>query len=452
VVADDEEVMRHFVTRALARHGYEVVAADGGEVAIDRFTQTEADVAVVDLKMPGMDGIEVLTALRQRRPDAIVILMTAFGTIPSAVHAMRLGATDYVTKPFEIETLTAVIERALERRAATRDGRRQPAPADHRSGLVGESEAMRAVHRAIDLVKDSDATVLITGESGTGKELVARAVHAGSRRAAGPFVPLHCAALHHNLIDSELFGHVAGAFTGAVRPKRGLIARADGGTLFLDEIGDVGFATQAKLERVLQEKSFFPLGGSEIVRVDFRVIAATSRDLDAAVRAGGFRRELFFRLNVVPIHLPPLRERREDIPLLANHFLATLRPAGSAVRRFSDEAMVALANHGWSGNIRELQNTVEHLIALYPDREEIGVEQLPHTIHRAGGAHARGGAAASGTTLHAAVSSAERTYFEGLLRQTRGNIRDAARLAGLSRGHLYRKISRLGLDPQAFRG
>jgi len=445
--------MRWFVRKTLSRAGYDAVAVGDGDSAVAEFEARRADVAVVDLKMPGLDGLGVISELRRRDPEVIVIVMTAYGTVNTAVEAMKRGAHDYITKPFEGDELLLIVDRALEHRATLRENRDLRRMIDHRSshaGLIGQSPAMRAVFSAIDLVQGSDATVLITGESGTGKELVARAIHMGSRRRTGPFVPLHCSALRDSLVDSELFGHLPGAFTDAKKGKQGLLARAHGGTLFLDEVAEISLQTQSKLERFLQEREFVPLGGTETVRVDARIVAATNTDLARAVEGGAFRRELFFRLNVVPIDLPPLRKWREDIPALASHFLEKFARAGkTAPKSLTVDALGTLANYDWPGNIRELENTLERLVVLKSNETVLAAKDLPEEIRSRSSPRA---APATPASYHDAVVAAERAYLKDLLRRTRGNVTDAARLSGLSRGHLHRKIGQLVLDPAAFRG
>lgn len=453
LLADDEESMRYFVRRGLTRHGYEVTEASGGDEAIAQGTSAPFDLAVLDLKMPGTDGLGVLAALREHDPDLMVVMMTAHATIRTAVEAMRGGAWDYITKPFEVEELLLVIERALAHRRALRDSRDLATLVDRRqahAGLIGQSAAMRSVFQAVDRLGPSGATVLLTGESGTGKELVARALHAASPRAEAPFVALHCAAMPSNLLENELFGHVPGAFTGADTSKAGLLLKADGGTLFLDEVGDIPLAVQIKLERFLQEREFAALGSEDGVRVDVRVVAATNRDLEAAVEAGEFRKELFYRLNVVPLHLPPLRQRREDVPLMAQHFLEKFRPAAAPLERFTADALVVLGNHAWPGNVRELENAVERMVVLHGTSKEIGVEDLPPEI-RDQGAPSVALLPDADVPYQEAMAAFERAYFELLLDNAAGNISEAARLAGLSRGHLHRKVRQLGIDVEAFR-
>ncbi|MHC4898111.1 MAG: sigma-54-dependent transcriptional regulator [Planctomycetota bacterium] len=372
-MADDEESMRYFVSRGLERHGFVVDAVDNGTAAIERFDAHPHDVAVLDLRMPGRDGIEVLRHIHNRDPETIVIVITAFGSIASAVEAMKLGAFEYVTKPFEIDELILLIDRAISHRTTVREHRDLRQLVDTRTehaGLVGQSAAMRAVFDRINLLRNSDATVLIRGESGTGKELVARAIHMESRRASGQFVAVNCAAIPQSLFENELFGHEPGAYTGATTPKAGLCSRADGGTLFIDEVSQMPLAAQAKLERFLQDKSVQRLGASQPVEVDVRVCAATGKDLEQLVAEDKFRREFYFRLNVIAIQLPALRERREDVPALIDHFLNRMRGEGPCdLQGFTVDAALAMGRYNWPGNVRELQNTLERLVVMNPGRE-----------------------------------------------------------------------------------
>ncbi|MEW6742354.1 MAG: sigma-54 dependent transcriptional regulator [Planctomycetota bacterium] len=455
LVADDEESMRFYLERALRRHGYEVEVVDNGDAAIERYEARRFDVAVVDLKMPGTHGIEVLARVRTTDPEAMVIIMTAYGTIQSAVEAMRQGAFDYITKPFEIDELLLRLERALRQRTTLRENRELRRLVENRSayaGLIGQSAAMRAVFQTIDVLRTSAATVLIYGESGTGKELVARAIHVNSSRSQGAFVALNCAAIPSTLLESELFGHEAGAFTGAHKRKRGLVERADGGTLFLDEVSEIPLVAQAKLVRFLQEREFTPLGSSESVRIDLRVIAATNQDLERAVAEGQFRQDLFWRLNVVPIHLPPLRERREDIPVLVAHFVERYRrAAGSPLKGLSVEALILLTNYGWPGNVRELENTIERMVVLNAEREELDIDALPESIRGLREGSAATLARDDVTPFERALNRFEREYLVTLFEQTKGNVSQAAKISGISRANLHRKAKQLDVDPDRFR-
>lgn len=436
--------MRWFLRQGLERHGYTVATAETGELGLAAHGKGGFAATILDVRLPGADGLQVLQAIRARDPGAVVVMITAYGSIPAAVDAIKRGAHDYVTKPFEIGELVALLERALAPVAAAADGPAVPV-------VVADSPAMRAVVQQIEQVRDAAVSVLITGESGSGKELVARLLHARSSRASGPFVAVNCAALPDALIASELFGHEPGAFTGAVGRRSGLLVRADKGMLLLDEIGELRPESQAKLERFLQEREVVPLGGSEPTRVDVRVCAATSRDLESYVEDGVFRRELYFRLAVVPIVVPPLRERTEDVPGLVRQALQRFasRP-GCKVEGFSVEAMAALQSYSWPGNVRELQNLVERVVVLHGDQETIDFDDLPAELRTAG--RERFAAAFGGVVEYEhALTMFERQYLSGVLQRAQGNVSEAARIAGLSRGHLHRKVKQLGIDTDSFR-
>jgi DNA-binding NtrC family response regulator len=452
LLCDDEESMRYYLGRSLRRHGLEVEAVDRGQAAIDVYARGGFDAVVLDLKMPGMDGLEVLSRIRELDPEAMVILMTAHGTIPSTVEAMKRGAFHYITKPFENEELLLLVERALTQRATLRENRNLRQLVEHRTdygGLIGQSSAMQAVFQQLDLLCKSPATVLITGESGTGKELVARALHVHSGRA-GEFIAVNCGALPETLFENELFGHEPGAFTGATKKTRGLIERADRGSLFLDEVPEIPRPAQGKLLRFLQEREFTPLGSTDPVAADVRIIAATNQDLGARVGRGDFREDLYWSLNVVPVRLPALRERREDIPLLCAHFLERFTPAGTTKQTLSLDAQLVLSSYEWPGNVRELANTIERVTVLHADQQVLEVEHLPPTIQKDVSGR-RGFLMERAMPYKDAQIAFERDYVEHLLRQTNGNVSQAAKLAGLSRTNIHRKIEQLGLSPERFR-
>ena len=380
LVVDDDASLRRVLEYNLAKEGYAVLTADSGERALALLEAERVDLLITDIKMPGMDGMDLLRRVRQASPETQVIVITAFGTIEMAVEAMKAGAFEYVTKPFNRDELSLAVRKALRLRSLEHDNARLRREVEKKYGfenIVGDSPLLQQVFRLIEKVADSDAPVLITGESGTGKELVAKAIHFRSLRADRPFVAVNCAAIPRELLESELFGHRKGAFTGAVRDKMGRFEEAGSGTLLLDEIADLPVELQAKLLRALQEREFTPVGGSGVTRFEARVIAATNRDLEGDVAEGRFREDLFYRLAVVPIHLPSLRERPEDIPLLVAHFLRTLG-AGRKVT-VSREAMDALKRHPWKGNVRELENNVERLLVL-GDSDVIRLEDLPEKI------------------------------------------------------------------------
>jgi two-component system, NtrC family, response regulator AtoC len=368
LVVDDESNARNALAEILKEEGYSVETAADGFKGLARFNEFGPDVVLTDLKMPGMDGVELLGKIHGTDPNVAVIVTTAFGAVDTAVSAMRAGAVDYLTKPINTAELLLVIERALEQsrlRRETRDLRTQLAERYRFDNVIGSSPKMQQVFKVVAQVAPSRATVLLTGESGTGKELVAAAIHHRSPRAGKPFVKLHCAALAESLLESELFGHERGAFTGADRRREGRFEQADEGTLFLDEIGDISPATQVKLLRVLQEHEFERVGGNQTLRVDVRVIAATNRDLKARVAEGKFREDLYYRLNVINIELPPLRDRASDVPALAMHFLQHFAKENAKnVQRLSDAALARFVGYDWPGNVRELENVIERAVVL----------------------------------------------------------------------------------------
>ncbi len=385
LVVDDEPNARTALAEILREEEYSVETAADGFKALARFEEFTPDLVLTDLKMPGMDGVELLRKLRGHEPDLPVVLMTAFGAVETAVSAMREGAADYLTKPLNTDELVMVIERALERvrlRRETVELKTQLAERYRFDNIVGSSPEMQEVFKSVAQVAPSRATVLLTGESGTGKELVAAAIHHRSPRKDGPFVRLHCAALAETLLESELFGHERGAYTGADRRREGRFEQADGGTLFLDEIGEITPSTQVKLLRVLQEREFERVGGNQTLRVDVRVIAATNRDLHELVTEGHFREDLYYRLNVINVTLPPLRKRPSDVPALAMHFLERYAKENEKrVARFSDDALALLANYPWPGNVRELENVVERAVVL-ADGESVEAHHLPAELSR----------------------------------------------------------------------
>jgi DNA-binding NtrC family response regulator len=383
VVADDEESVRWTLKKALERSGYGVYTVSDGKAAVDTAERVSADLVLMDIKMPTLDGLEALSLLRDRHPEAMVIVMTAFGSLQAAVEAMKRGAYDYITKPFDFEELTLLVRRALEVQSLTRELNRLKAQLKDRQELdeiVGTSPEMQGVFKLVGQVADSDATVLIAGESGTGKELVARAIHKNSPRHIGPFVTVNCAAIPRDLLESEMFGHEKGAFTGALTVRRGKFELADKGTIFLDEIGEMDPALQTKILRIFEERRFERLGGEVPITTNVRIVAATNRDLQALVARGIFREDLFYRLNVVPIMLPPLRERREDIPVLITHFLQLY--ARDDGKEISAETIKCLLRYHWPGNVRELENVIKRACLLSRTRL-ILPEHLPESLQAA---------------------------------------------------------------------
>jgi two-component system NtrC family response regulator len=379
LIIDDDASLRRVLEYNLQEAGYEVLAAADGENGLLLFDEHRPLLVITDLKMPGMGGFQVLAAVKERSPTTLVIVITAFGAVETAVEAMKLGAYDYITKPFNRDELRLVVQKALEMQGMSEENRRLKEELSDRAdfrNIVGISREMERVFDTVRKVADTEATILITGESGTGKELVARAIYSLSSRRNGPFVAVNCAAIPRDLLESELFGHVKGAFTGAVRDKTGKFQLADGGTLFLDEVGELPIELQPKLLRALQEKTAEPVGGTSPQKLDVRVVAATNADLEEAIAAGTFRDDLYYRLSVIPLHLPPLRERRDDIPLLIRHF--TAKHGGGKVA-FAPEALAVLREYPWPGNVRELENTVERLLILR-NSDVIGAADLPDKI------------------------------------------------------------------------
>src|SRR5438309_1061203 len=367
LIVDDEPGVQKALTGVLTDEGYAVETVSSGEACLDRVTRGPVDLIVLDVWLPGMDGLATLARLRERQVDAQIVLISGHGNIESAVRAIKMGAFDFVEKPLSLDKTVLVVNNALRQRRLEAENRALRARVDRTQTMVGDSQVMRQLREQVQMAAPTNGRVLIYGENGTGKELVARTIHALSRRRAAAFVEVNCAAIAEELIESELFGHVRGAFTGAVADRRGKFEIADGGTLFLDEIGDMSLKTQAKVLRILQEQTMEPVGGTTRIKVDARVLAATNKDLQAEIRAGRFRDDLYFRLNVIPIFVPPLRERQEDIPRLADHFMAEFaREYGRRVKSFEPGAVSAIQQYGWPGNVRELRNVIERLMIMAP--------------------------------------------------------------------------------------
>jgi len=384
LVIDDDSSLRRVLEYNLQQEGYEVLTASDGESGLKLFEEKSPALVITDLKMPGMGGFQLLAAVKERSPATVVIVLTAFGAIDTAVEAMKLGAFDYITKPFNREELKLTVKKALQLQGLSEENRLLKEELSGRAefkSIVGTSRAMEGVFSVVRKVADTEATVLITGESGTGKELVAGAIHSGSSRRTGPFVAVNCAAIPRDLLESELFGHVKGAFTGAIRDKQGKFQLSDGGTIFLDEVGDLPLELQPKLLRVLQERVVEPVGGTSVQKIDVRVVAATNADLEKGIAEGRFRDDLYYRLSVIPLKLPPLRERVEDIALLVRYFCGKF--GGSGVS-FTKEALERLQQYNWPGNVRELENTVERLLIMR-EGDLIGVDELPEKFTVAAG-------------------------------------------------------------------
>jgi DNA-binding NtrC family response regulator len=442
LVVDDEPNMVALLKRILGRAGYDVVGAGNVKEGAIRLGEQVVDLVISDLALGDGSGIDLLKTASRGQPHAPFILITAFGSIESAVEAMKLGAFDYITKPFRNEELLMLVEKGLRHSDLSRQVRQLRREVGQRYGfenIIGKSKPMRALFDLVERIAGTNSTILITGESGTGKELFAKAIHYNSERNDKPFVAVDCGVIPENLIESELFGHTKGAFTGADSAKRGLFAEADGGTLFLDEIGNLPPPLQAKLLRALQEREIKPVGSTEMIRVDVRVIAATKEDLRRAVEEGRFRNDLFYRLSVIPLNIPPLRDRREDIPLLIEHFLGTICRANKLERRELEPAVLnKLIAYDWPGNVRELVNMIERLM-LISTSKRIDTDLLPPEIN----------AEAAGSSLKETLSSqmadAEKETILQALSRAGGNRTKAANLLGISRASLYNKLRQYGI-------
>jgi two-component system nitrogen regulation response regulator NtrX len=445
LIVDDEAGVRSALSGVLRDEGYAVDAVESGEACLDRVTRAPYDVIVLDIWLPGIDGLATLARLRERRVDAPVVMISGHGNIESAVRAIKMGAFDFVEKPLSLEKTVLAVGNAVRQRQLEAENRALRADVDRRLTMVGESYVMGQLREQIAMAAPTNGRVLIFGENGTGKELVARSIHSLSRRRSGAFVEVNCAAIPEELIESELFGHVKGAFTGAVSDRRGKFEVADGGTLFLDEIGDMSLKTQAKVLRALQEQIVEPVGGTGSVKVDVRILAATNKDLPVEIRAGRFRDDLYFRLNVIPIFVPPLRDRESDIPLLAEHFIAELaREYGRRPKRLDSGAAAGLRSYRWPGNVRELRNVIERLVIMVPG-DTIALNDLafldglpaamPHDD------------AVPQESLHDARERFEREYILRALAAQQGNISRTAEVLGVERSNLYRKMRAFGIAP-----
>src|ERR671915_64423 len=446
LIVDDEAGVRSALSGVLRDEGYAVDAVESGEACLDRVARAPYDVIVLDIWLPGLDGLATLERLRQRHVAAPVVMISGHGNIESAVRAIKMGAFDFVEKPLSIEKTVLVVRNALRQRDLEAENRALRAHVDRRLAMVGESYAMAQLREQVAMAAPTNGRVLIYGENGTGKELVARSIHSLSRRRNAPFVEVNCAAIPEELIESELFGHVKGAFTGAVSDRRGKFEVADGGTIFLDEIGDMSLKTQAKVLRVLQEQTMEAVGGTTRIKVDARVLAATNKDLQAEIRGGNFREDLYFRLNVIPIFVPPLRDRQDDVPLLADHFMADLaREYGRRPKKLDPGAAAGLRRYRWPGNVRELRNVVERLMIMVPG-ERITSRDLAFlelgTIPAADLTRP-----APLTALHDARDQFERDYILRALAQQHGNISRTAEVLGVERSNLYRKMKAFGIVP-----
>lgn len=448
LLVEDESALRAVVAEQLATRGYSVDVANSGEDALKRLSEFAYDALVTDLRLPGIGGSAVIDAAVERYPDIVAIVVTGYGTVKDAVDAIKHGASDFVNKPFQLDELTLALDKAFEQRRLRSENDYLRAQLDARyqlGGIVGQSAAMKRLIQTLETVAQTSSTILITGETGTGKEVVARAIHHSSARHAQRFVALNCSAIPEPLLEAELFGHVRGAFTGAVMNRQGRLEQAHKGTLFLDEVGTMSVALQTKLLRVLQEREFERIGESTTMKVDVRVIAATNSDLRRMVTDGLFREDLFFRLNVIPVQLPPLRDRKDDVPLLVQHFLEKMRPENGVALRVSQEAIRALMAYNWPGNVRELENAVERAAAFRGGRGQIEVGDLPPEVATAPAEASSSGMALpdNGLDLEAVIASIERELIEKALQRTNRNKNRAAQLLHLKRTTLVEKIKRL---------
>ncbi|HEY1551536.1 MAG TPA: sigma-54 dependent transcriptional regulator [Kofleriaceae bacterium] len=445
LVIDDEPNILTTVRRSLELEGYQVEVAGSGAAGLAKLNEHDVDLVLLDVMMPGETGLEVLPKLRAAQPDLIVIMMSGNATIETAVHATKGGAHDFIEKPLSGDKLLITVQNALAyARLRGENARLRGRAAEF---AIGKSAAMRAIFDKVAKTAPSTGRVLITGENGTGKELVARAIHEKSKRKDGPFIKVNCAAIPSELIESELFGHEKGAFTGATQQRRGKFELADGGTLFLDEIGDMNPSAQAKVLRVLQENELERVGGAETIKVDVRVVAATNKDLSAEIAASRFREDLFYRLAVVPIELPPLRGRREDIPMLVDHFVEQVcADNDQRTKKVASGAMTLLMQHDWPGNVRELKNVVERLAILTGDAEVIGEPDVGDALPRVKAVKAE---FARGTPFKDLVAAAERDIIVAALEANDNHVSNTARELQLERSHLYKKMRALGIDHRA---
>jgi two-component system, NtrC family, nitrogen regulation response regulator NtrX len=446
LVVDDEPAIRNSLRGVLEDEGYVAETAESGEACLEILRGSTFEVVLLDIWMPGMDGMEVLERIQEMPlPDRpVVVVISGHGSIEAAVKATKLGAFDFLEKPLSVGKISVVVKNAIDHRRLLVENNRLRGDGDSRYRIIGESVPIKALRQELALMAGTGGRVLIFGESGTGKELVAHAIHQMSPRAAEPFVEVNCAAIPEDLIESELFGHVKGSFTGAHEDKTGKFQQADGGTLFLDEVGDMSLRTQAKVLRALEEQRFEPVGASRFVQVDVRVVAATNKNLEEEIARGNFREDLFYRLNVIPFSVPPLRDRAEDIPLLADHFLREFTTAyGRKPKELTPEAYCVLTSYHWPGNVRELKNLIERIVILNP-QVRVDARHIPlNTLRRPAGAFTERFA-----SLQEVREAAEREYILKKLEEANGNVTRTAELLGLERSNLYRKMKTLGIGPK----
>jgi len=442
LIVDDEAAIRQSLKGALEDEGYKAAVVESGEACLDTLKRRGFDVVLLDIWLPGIDGLEALEKIKENEDSPEVIMISGHGTIETAVRATKLGAFDFLEKPLSLEKTLILVKNAIDARRLRNENRDLKKQMFSRNAIVGDSIPLKALRQQIELMAPTNGRVLIYGESGTGKELAARAIHLQSLRKDEMFVEVNCAAIPEDLIESELFGHRKGSFPGATADKEGKFQKANGGTLFLDEVGDMSLKTQSKVLRTLDEQSFTPVGGDEPITVDARVIAATNKDLEEEISKGNFREDLFYRLNVIPFYVPPLRERKEDVPILARHFLKEFSARyGRRPREISEDAIEALMRFSWPGNVRELRNVIERIVIMNPTVTKFDRKHLPPLVYRDGSRRAT----VDASTLHQARAAYERDYILKKLDENRGNVSRTAEVLGLERSHLYRKMKALGI-------
>ncbi|HEY1463191.1 MAG TPA: sigma-54 dependent transcriptional regulator [Terriglobales bacterium] len=441
LIVDDEASIRESLKGVLQDEGYTVSLAATGEACLDLLREHAFDVVMLDVWLPGMDGLETLRQITELENSPEVLMISGHGTIETAVRATKLGAYDFLEKPLSIDKILILVKNAKDAKKLRQENRDLKTQLTPKNVIVGESIPVKALRQQIQIMAPTNGRVLIYGESGTGKELVAQAIHSSSLRKEETFVAVNCAAIPEDLIESELFGHRAGAFPAATSEKKGKFQQAHGGTLFLDEVGDMSLKTQAKVLRTLEDQQITPVGSHDPITVDVRVVASTNKDLEEEISKGDFREDLFYRLNVIPFYVPPLRERKEDIPLFARHFLKELSAAyGRRPREITDDAIDALMNYSWPGNVRELRNVIERIVIMNPTTSRFDRKHLPPLVQRDAGR--RG---AEFTSLHEARAAYERDYILKKLDENHGNVSRTAEVLGLERSHLYRKMKTLAI-------
>lgn len=443
LIVDDEPEIRKSLRGVLEDEGYKISVAASGEACLEEIRKHPFDLVLLDIWLPGADGLETLEEIKKGEAAPEVIMISGHATIESAVRATKLGAFDFIEKPLSLDKTLILVKNAIEAHRLRIENKELKTQVQSKSEIVGQSIPMKALRQQIGLMAPTTGRVLIYGESGTGKELVAKAIHAGSPRHENLFVEVNCAAIPEDLIESELFGHRKGSFPGATNDKDGKFQKSDGGTLFLDEVGDMSLKTQSKVLRTLDEQRFTPVGGEEPISVDVRVIAATNKDLEDEIGKGNFREDLFYRLNVIPFFVPPLRERKEDIPVLTRHFLKEISATYSRrIKEITDDAIETLMRYSWPGNVRELRNVIERVVIMNPTVNKFDRKHLPPLVYRDGSRKS----APEFSTLHQARAAYERDYILKKMDENHGNISRTAEVLGLERSHLYRKMKTLGIS------